>query len=75
MPIQGSSTSIPLSGFDHLAPHEELLLEQLCDPLPECPDCGCPGLFLASWTPWRTVKRIVCGICFRTAWESPERTR
>lgn len=71
--MKGSSLSVPLSGFGPLSYDEELLLEQLCDPLPECSDCGCPGLFLAAWTPWRTVRRIVCAVCFRLAWESQER--
>jgi hypothetical protein len=40
-------------------------------PLPACPDCGMDGMFLASWTPFRTVQRIVCAVCFHSFWEAP----
>jgi hypothetical protein len=71
MPVHRSSTSTVVSGSCSLELHEELLLDQMTGPLPSCPDCGIDGMYLASWTPYRTVHRIVCAVCFHTFWSAP----
>lgn len=66
-----TSTSTVVGGSTTLDRHEELLLDQMTGPLPPCPTCGMDGMFLASWTPVRTVQRIVCAVCFYSFWEAP----
>lgn len=71
MHIHDTTTTVVVGGLGDLERHEELLLDQMTAPLGPCQDCGTDGLFLTMWTPLRTVRRIVCGCCLRSLWESP----
>lgn len=71
MPPQPTTSHLHTSGTRPLERHEVTLLEQMTAEFDECPDCGTDGQFVASWTPWETVHRIVCATCLHTFWAAP----
>jgi len=71
MSPQDTATSTVLGGQTELERHEELLLEQMTAHLKACRCCGTDGLYIAAWTPFRTVKRILCAVCLEQMWVAP----